>query len=1486
MAAILFREVAQQNSTADYEYGNINSFGPAAAGTFDFTPLFEDTIFSLVPSALLLLVLPYRLFSLKGQRPKVARGGFLHDSKLLFMAVFAAMNLALLVLHALNPSERTKVTVAAAALTFVCTLGLLVLSDLEHTRSVRPSTIMNGYLLLTLLFDIARLRTLFISNASHAIAGCFASMFAVKAMVLFAEAVEKRGILLEPYRNLSPEETSGIYSRSFFFWLNQLMTTGFRRLLHNDDLYPVDREMSSAVLRAKMQKFWAESSKESSRALLWAVLKANRKPMLLCVVPRLALIAVSYAQPFLLTRTVSFASDLSQSENIGWGLTGAFFFVLLGVALSNGWYYHMTYRFVTSVRGSLVSIIYSKTVDLSITALDESVAVTLMSNDTQTICNGFQMIHDFWAVPLQLGITLYLLFRQLGIACLVPAVIAFISAVGIFSIANIIGQAQKNWMKSIQTRVDVTARMLGSMKSVKMLGFTDWLSEIVQELRVEELVVAALFRKLLTIRVFLANLMATTAPFFTFAFYTIVLTSKDRVLDAQTAYTVLTLISLLSAPINDLIRAIPMMNAANASLDRIQTFLSSDARRDDRLYLNNTIDSDSSDLSAEDGTLEMHSFPKADSTQRSELILARDVSFSWTIDEKPVVRDVNFTISRGQLCLVIGPVGCGKSTLLKGVLGETLSTKGFLYTNFKECAFVDQTPWIRNTTLRDNIIGISPYDEQWYKSVVNACALDQDVAILPRGHSTIVGSAGISLSGGQKQRVALARAVYARKDLILLDDTFSGLDADTEDRIFTRLFSRQGLFRKLGSTVLLVTHAVHRLSYADHILAMAADGSIAEQGTLEQLEASGGYVSTLEKRYKAEKAEEDIQQEKQTDAMPSALAQAEKEEQIAREEENELHIAQGDLTRHGGDLSLYTYYLKSVHWASTALWASCFLLAGVAAKLGEFLVNYWTDASNTDGNSVNGFYLGLYAMLTIIAVGGMVGGVYHYILYFSPKSAKVLHERLLSSVMNAPLAFFTSVDIGTTTNRFSQDMTLIDNDLPYAVIDFLISLSIGVMSAVLMCISARYFAATMPPVFLFMWMLQKFYLRTSRQMRILDLEAKSPLFSQFLESLSGLVTIRAFGWASRFEEQNLVLLDASQKPFYLLFCIQRWLGLALDLAVTALGVILMVMIVKLRSEVGAGYVGLAILNVITFSQYLSQIIRNWTELETSIGAIARVRNFVDTTANENRPEETLPLPDSVNDSGSLAWPPRGAIEFRNVSASYNSNKNRENNKLILRNLSISIRAGEKIGLCGRSGSGKSSLLATLFRMLEIEPESSITIDGVDITKVARQDLRAALNAIPQEPFITRGSVRINADPLGTHTSEQIAEALRSVELWDLVQEKGGLDADLDSNFFSHGQRQLFSLARALLRGSKVIVLDEVTSNVDVVSDALMQRVIREKFGNCTILAVAHRLDTIMDFDRVALMHDGELVELDSPQALLSRNSAFKELYESLSSNSS
>ncbi|KAJ5898746.1 ABC transporter integral membrane type 1 [Penicillium taxi] len=402
------------------------SFGPVTSVGFDFTPLFEDTILSLLPSTLLLLCIPHRLVALYGQRAKVASGGFLHESKLIFLAMFALLQLVLLIVHILNSSLRTTATIAASVLSFVASLGLCVLSHFEHSRSIRPSPIINGYILITLIFDVARVRSMFLDLNSKFVAGIFSGMIGVKVMVLLAEAVEKRNILLEPYRGLSPEETSGIYSKSFFFWLNQLMTSGFQRVIKSQDLYPIDSDMSSH---------------NKKRALFWAVMRANKKQLVYCIIPRLFQIGFKYTQPFLLTRTIAFANDASQPDNIGWGLTGAFFVVLLGVAISNGITYHMTYRLVTSARGNLISIIYAKTVDLSITALDESAAVTLMSSDVQSICNGFALMNELWGVPIELAVCLYLLTRQLGLAILAPAILSLVSIVAIFSMAKLMGRA-------------------------------------------------------------------------------------------------------------------------------------------------------------------------------------------------------------------------------------------------------------------------------------------------------------------------------------------------------------------------------------------------------------------------------------------------------------------------------------------------------------------------------------------------------------------------------------------------------------------------------------------------------------------------------------------------------------------------------------------------------------------------------------------------------------------------------------------------------------------------------------------------------------------------------------------------------------------------------------------------------------------------------------------------------------------------------------
>lgn len=435
-----------------------------------------------------------------------------------------------------------------------------------------------------------------------------------------------------------------------------------------------------------------------------------------------------------------FASNPSEPDRIGWGLTAALFLVLLGLAVSKGFYYHMTYRLVTRVRGGLVSIIYAKTVDVSVTALNESVAMTLMSSDMEGICLGIQSMHDLWAVPLELSIATYILFLQVGVASAAPITLAVLALAGILGIAKYMGAAQKIWMQGIQVRVHHTAAMLGSMKSVKMLGLSTYLGDLLQGLRVEELRLARLFRKLLVVRVFLANGIYTLGPVVTLAVFVLQAKSSGSVLNAESAYTALSLVSLIAWPVNGMIAAVPAFNAALASLMRIQTFLESDARKDHRVPFETGQGTSNHNLPLDEGIeLQDKSTPRNTGTA-SPVMSARNVSLSWTSDDAAVVRDASFDIRRGQISLIIGPVGCGKSSLLKGILGEMPSTKGFLHADCAEVAYVDQTPWIRNSSFRDNILGVSVYEEARYREAVEVCGLEQDVALLPNGHRKFPGS--------------------------------------------------------------------------------------------------------------------------------------------------------------------------------------------------------------------------------------------------------------------------------------------------------------------------------------------------------------------------------------------------------------------------------------------------------------------------------------------------------------------------------------------------------------------------------------------------------------------------------------------------------------------------------------------------------------------------------------------------------------------------
>ncbi|KAF7865304.1 hypothetical protein EAF04_006281 [Stromatinia cepivora] len=774
--------------------------------------------------------------------------------------------------------------------------------------------------------------------------------------------------------------------------------------------------------------------------------------------------------------------------------------------------------------------------------------------------------------------------------------------------------------------------------------------------------------------------------------------------------------------------------------------------------------------------------------RNQSIVTIKDASFFFSHGGTQILKDINLEIPRGTLTMVIGAIGSGKSCLLKVMLGELTSGKGFVFANNSSIAFCSQTPWLPNSNLRELVLGDSSYDETWYNAVINACMLHHDIASFPDSDRTMIGSDGAALSGGQKQRVALARALYSRRDLLLIDDVFSGLDYKTNQAVFRNVFGREGLCRLHNMTVVLATHAVEHLQSADSIVILSNSGTILEQGKFQELrENENSYIKDL---IFHERSDEDSYEE--TNEAPAVTKTQTKPEPLKT----------NDINRQDGDASVYFYFVKSVGWIHFFLFVGTVVLYTFSSQFQAVLLELWSKSETGNSGVYTNMYMGLYAMLSVLALCGIGGLLCVTLLFAGPYASINLHRTLLHTVMSAPYSWFTTTDSGGTLNRFSQDMSLIDMELLIGIVDTFAGSFTAIAQAILIAIGAKYVGVILPLITGILYILQKVYLKTSRQLRLLDLESRSPLYSHFAETLSGLTTIRAFGWQAQSAEKNRELLDISQKPYYFLYCIQRWLNLVLDLIIAGIAVIIITLATQMRGTTSAGTLGIALVNILQFNSTLSFLIRKWTQLETYIGAVARVKSFEANTGSENGPlEVNLPPPE---------WPVEAKVEFRDVTATYGIDGP------AVCNVSFSIEGGTKMGIVGRTGSGKSSLMLALFRMLDLKT-GDILIDSISISTLDRQSVRCSFITIPQEPYFLSGTVGFNADPFHSLDSRAIQIALSRVGLWDIIRDNGGLEAPMTAAPLSQGQQQLFCIARAIIRkmalGNKdhgILVLDEVT----------------------------------------------------------------------------
>jgi ABC-type multidrug transport system fused ATPase/permease subunit len=903
---------------------------------FDFNVQFEQLFFSIIPSVLFIVTSLWRTVS-QARKPTVVDAPVFQLIKLvcrflyyridieshytvLMMSLYkkgaittyVGLELALLILVAVGSFRATTMFIAASALKLVSALAMVTLSVVDHSRSPRPSVLLSSYLFLTLLLDAAQARTLFLLSSSDkpelTYSSIFAAAMALKAGILLLEAQRKSRWVRWPgegddEKEHSPEETSGIFSLGVFFWLNRLFAVGYSKVLGLADLYPLDRSLEGRLLHDEFSRNMDYSKLRGDQyGLVKVLVRTLKVPLLLPVAPRLALLGFTFCQPLFLEKLLDHLAKPQVEDNVGYGFIGAAVLIYTGIAVSFALASYFHHRFRTMLRSILVTEIFDKATKARIGGIgdDDSAALTLMSTDMERIRLGLNRLHDIWASIIQAGLAGWLLYNRIGVAFLVPIGLVLVCFGGLGVLIKFTGDWQRAWMNRVQKRVGLTATVISSMKNLKISGLSSVVGDLVQQLRIVELTSANRFQRIIIIAALLGYTPLLIGPPLTFA------VAGGRALNVSRMFTSLSYLLLLTRPLSEIFQAIPPFFSSLACIGRIQAFLECETRHDFRRVL--------ADL-----RVNLEKPPHETQVSSSEDALAappitiENGSFGWE-PEKLVLRDINTQIPKSALTIVVGPVGSGKSTLCKALLGEIPYSQGSvtLSTRFPHVGFCEQTAFLSNGSIRDNIMGFTPFEPGRYAEVIEATALTYDIAALPQGDRTNIGSDGITLSGGQKQRVSLARALYLHSDLLVIDDVFSGLDADTEDQVFRRVFGSEGLLRRRGTTVVLCTHSIGHLPAADYIVALG-QGTVVEQGRFDKLMARPhGYVQHLGLRSPSDSeissSNSTPKQGGSTYQDPASLVLA------ATTSHASMAAPNVDESRKVGDKTVYKHYIKSMGW--------------------------------------------------------------------------------------------------------------------------------------------------------------------------------------------------------------------------------------------------------------------------------------------------------------------------------------------------------------------------------------------------------------------------------------------------------------------------------------------------------------------------------------------------------------------------------------------
>ncbi|CUM68180.1 uncharacterized protein PRCAT00005898001 [Priceomyces carsonii] len=1230
--------------------------------------------------------------------------------------------------------------------------------------------------------------------------------------------------------------------------------------------------------------------------------------------------------PLLSRKLISFVSQraLGLEPHVGKGIGYAIGSTVL-VFISGIFFNHFFFQSMMTgvqVKALLTKVILDKSFKLN----EESrykysvgKITSLMGTDLARIDFALAFQPFLFTAPVPIAIAIIILIVNIGAPALVGVGILFAFLLSMGLIVKKLFAYRSKANSYTDSRVDYIKEVLNNLKVIKFYSWEPPYHKNISDIRNKEM---SIIYKMQVWKNFITS-MAMSLTFITSMCSFLVLYAINGTRDPADIFASLTLFGLLAQQVNFLPLALASGSDAFIGLSRVGEYLSLDEIDLEQVTIEASpeikvsMEKDDVAIKVDDATFEWESFDMkegddndndashenddglADNESKvqkvkesvestpSEKSYGKIESDESTVDERSFtgLRDVDLTIKKGEFIVVTGLIGSGKTSLLNALSGFMKRSKGSISVNGSHllCGY----PWVQNNTVKNNILFGSDYDEKTYNEVVYACSLESDLDILPAGDNTEIGERGITLSGGQKSRINLARAVYADKDIILMDDVLSAVDARVGKHIMDNCML--GLLK--DKTRILATHQLSLIGSADRVIFLNGDGTI-EIGTFEELQSknegfsklmnfSNDHESEDEEENDFEDEGDDLELEKEEIKRQVSKKSVQDEEAIHRNF-NEGKVGSGKLMEiegravNGIKFEVYRDYVKHGSGIFPRYTVFCFIILCMILSTYCMLftntwLSFWTEYKFR--NKSNGFYIGFYVMFTFLALIFLT--VEFVALAYLANTASVkLNILAIDRVLHAPMAFMDTTPMGRILNRFTKDTEVLDNEIEDEL-RMLIFTFAQIIGIIILCICyLPWFAIAVPFMIFVVVAIANFYQASAREVKRLEAVQRSFVYDIFNETLGGMPTIKSFQSEGRFLNKLSALIDKMNEAYYVTIANQRWLGVHLDIVTSGFVLLISLLCVNKVFNINASSVGLVLSYSFQITGQVVMLIRTLTQVENQMNSAERLCQYA-----FNLPQEA---PYYIEDTAPKeTWPEEGGIVFDQVSLAY-----RPGLPLVLKSLDFKIRPMEKIGICGRTGAGKSSLMTALYRLTELEA-GLIYIDGVDISTIGLYNLRSKLSIIPQDPVLFRGTIRKNLDPFNQSLDDSLWDSLRRSGLIEdqklefvKAQKKDNpnmhkfhLDQIVgdEGGNFSLGERQLLAFARAVVRESKILILDEATSSVDYETDAKIQSNIVNEFADCTILCIAHRLKTIINYDKILVLDKGEKREFDTPWNLFNRD---------------